>query len=111
MRSLQGDPITATIPVIVLSSLPQSNAEKLKQEGAIAYVEKSKLDIESGGENLVRLVNAALQTPKRKINRSAEVQSGRSLWECGIAVQVFWVVLVMAATFSVFLWFISGRRE
>jgi CheY-like chemotaxis protein len=64
LRSLKQDPTTVSIPVIVVSSLPQSNAEKLKDEGAIAYVEKSKLDLMTGGENLLRLVNAVLRKGK-----------------------------------------------
>jgi CheY-like chemotaxis protein len=61
LRSLKQDPTTTNVPVIVVSSLPQSNAEKLKDEGATAYIEKSKLDLMSGGENLLRLVNAVLR--------------------------------------------------
>src|ERR1035441_3180395 len=40
LRSLKQDPTTANIPVIVVSSLSQSNADKLKNEGATAYIEK-----------------------------------------------------------------------
>jgi len=61
LRALKQDSATAGIPVIVVSSLPQSNAERLQREGAIAYIEKSKLDLTTGGTNLVRLVNAALR--------------------------------------------------
>jgi CheY-like chemotaxis protein len=43
LRALKKDPVTASIPVIVLSSLAQSNEAKLMQEGAAAYFEKSKL--------------------------------------------------------------------
>jgi hypothetical protein len=50
--------------VIVVSSLPQSNADRLKEAGAMAYIEKSKLDLIRSGENLVRLVNAALRKSK-----------------------------------------------
>ncbi|MGA2360345.1 MAG: response regulator [Terriglobales bacterium] len=64
LRFLKHDPTTASIPVIVVSSLPQSNADKLKNEGAIAYIEKSELDLMTGGENLLRLVNAVLRTSK-----------------------------------------------
>jgi CheY-like chemotaxis protein len=64
LRSLKQDPTTANIPVIVVSSLSQSNADKLKNEGATAYIEKSKLDLMSGGENLLRLVNAVLRKGK-----------------------------------------------
>jgi len=68
LRALRQDPATASIPVIVMSSLPQSNADKLIQAGAAAYIEKSKLDLTHHSENLVRIVNAAL----RKIH-SAEI--------------------------------------
>jgi len=61
LRSLKQDSTTASIPVIIVSSLPQSNAERLKDEGAIAYIEKSKLDLTTGGKDIVRLVNAALR--------------------------------------------------
>jgi hypothetical protein len=52
--------------VIVLSSLSQSNSERLKQAGATVYVEKSKLDLEKNGEALIRLVNAALRGKRPK---------------------------------------------
>jgi len=67
LRALRQDPATAGIPVIVMSSLPQCNAEKVKEDGALAYVEKSKLDLSSGGGNLLRLVNAALRKVKRPV--------------------------------------------
>ncbi len=56
LRALQSDPATANTPVVVLSSLPQSNEQKLKGEGAVAYFEKSKLDLENDSEALIRLV-------------------------------------------------------
>src|SRR5579864_4979360 len=43
LRALKKDPVTASIPVIVLSGLAQKNEEKLMQEGAAAFFEKSKL--------------------------------------------------------------------
>jgi CheY-like chemotaxis protein len=61
LQALQQDPATACIPVIVLSGLSQKNADKLKQAGATAYIEKSKLDLAGGGGNLVRLVNTTLR--------------------------------------------------
>ncbi|MGA8154233.1 MAG: response regulator [Terriglobales bacterium] len=61
LRALRQDPVTARIPVIVVSSLPECNAKKLKEDGATAYVEKSKLCLTGGGEILVRVVNAALR--------------------------------------------------
>lgn len=62
LRALHEDPATAKIPVIVVSSLPQSNEEKLKQDGAVAYIAKSKLDLVNDSANFVRLLNAALRS-------------------------------------------------
>jgi CheY-like chemotaxis protein len=56
LRALQSDAVTAKTPVVVLSSLPQSNEQKLKGERAVAYFEKSKLDLENDSEALIRLV-------------------------------------------------------
>lgn len=67
LRSLKQDPTTASIPVIVVTGLSQSNADKLKKEGAIAYIEKSKLDLNTGGENLLRLVDAALRKSMQRL--------------------------------------------
>jgi len=64
LQALRQDPATTRIPVIVVSSFPQSNADRLKEAGAMAYIEKSKLDLIRSGENLVRLVNAALHRAK-----------------------------------------------
>lgn len=43
LRLLKSDAATARIPVLVLSSLPQSNEEKLRLEGAASYLVKSNL--------------------------------------------------------------------
>jgi|SRR5450631_181227 CheY-like chemotaxis protein len=67
LQVLRQDPATAHLPVIVLSGLSQNNAGKLKKAGATAYIEKSKLDLTSGGENLVRVVNAALREARPRV--------------------------------------------
>jgi len=51
LRALHKTPATALIPVMVLTSLPESNARKLLDEGAIAYFEKSKLTLEPGSRS------------------------------------------------------------
>ncbi len=43
LRALKADAATAHIPVLVLSSLPQSNECKLMLEGAANYLVKSRL--------------------------------------------------------------------
>jgi CheY-like chemotaxis protein len=61
IMTLKADPNTVQIPIIVLSSLPQSNEAKLKQAGAAAYLEKSKLAIDAGSTILVQAIESALQ--------------------------------------------------
>jgi len=43
LRRLKADPVTAKIPVIVLTSLSQRNEEKLVKDGAAGFVEKDQL--------------------------------------------------------------------
>lgn len=60
LRTLKQDTGTASIPVIVLSSLPQANESKLSDEGAAKYFEKSRLDIEHGCKEFTALVQNVL---------------------------------------------------
>lgn len=60
LRALKQNSATAKIPVIVLSSLAQSNASRLISEGAAAYFEKSKLGIENGSTELIRTIEKVL---------------------------------------------------
>ena len=50
LQALKLDPVTAGIPVIILSSLSQKNEAMLIKAGASAYFEKAKLleDVNSG---------------------------------------------------------------
>jgi CheY-like chemotaxis protein len=60
LRALKNDPLTSTIPVIVLSSLPQKNEQKLREEGATAYFEKSKLELDNNSESFLHIVKRML---------------------------------------------------
>lgn len=60
LRALKSDPVTARIPVVVLSSLSQKNEAKLKTDGATAYFQKSKLHLDRGSEALIQVVKEAL---------------------------------------------------
>ena len=64
LRALKQDSATSSIPVIVLSSLPQSNEQKLKAEGAALYLEKSKLEIGGGSARLIQGIEAVLRAPR-----------------------------------------------
>ncbi len=69
LRALRSNPVTAMIPIVVLSSLPQSNEQKLKEEGAVAYFEKSKLDLDDNSEALLQIVADTLERQSTSISR------------------------------------------
>lgn len=48
LRALRQNQNAATLPVLVLSGLPQCNENKLISEGATAYFQKSGLLVENG---------------------------------------------------------------
>jgi CheY-like chemotaxis protein len=60
LKALRSNVLTALIPVIVLSSLPQANELKLKKEGATAYFEKSQLGLGQNSESLINIVKKTL---------------------------------------------------
>lgn len=59
LRALKRDPMAARIPVIAVSSLPQSNESKLQEEGAVSYLQKSDLD--DSGALLQAIAHALLR--------------------------------------------------
>lgn len=61
LRALKRDPVASHIPVIALSGLPQSNEAQLRREGAVSYLEKSRLE-DSG--TLLQAVDYALILPR-----------------------------------------------
>ena len=64
LQALRKDAATATTRVIVLSSLSQANEAKLKQQGADAYFEKSRIGLDRGCEPLLGVIkNVLSQTP------------------------------------------------
>jgi CheY-like chemotaxis protein len=60
LRALRKNPVTASVPVVVLSSLPESNREKLLNEGATVYFEKNLFAEKRGPEAFVDEVRAVL---------------------------------------------------
>ena len=61
LQALKSNPATMTIPVIVLSSLSQKNEVKLKQAGAVEYLEKASLDLEKHPDRLATAVETVLR--------------------------------------------------
>jgi CheY-like chemotaxis protein len=71
LKRLKANPTTASIPVIVLTSLSQKNEDKLIEEGAAAYFEKGSLNLDKGAGALVSAVQqAARQFVNKKVARA-----------------------------------------
>jgi len=60
LHALKNNPKTSFIPVIILSSLPQKNEQRLRKEGAAAYFEKSKLELDNNSESFLHIVKRML---------------------------------------------------
>jgi CheY-like chemotaxis protein len=61
LRALKLHPVACHIPVIALSGLPQSNEQKLRREGAVSYLEKSRLE---DPDILLQAIDYALLLPR-----------------------------------------------
>jgi CheY-like chemotaxis protein len=64
LKALKGDPATAGIAVMVLTSLSQKNAQALAKDGAAGFFEKSDLMLGRGPSSLVAAVEGILKNPK-----------------------------------------------
>ena len=60
IKELRQNAQTATIPVVVLSSLSEKNGAKLLREGASAYFEKSRLEGKTYGDELLKITGKLL---------------------------------------------------
>lgn len=66
LRALKLDPITAQIPVVVLSGLSQKNESKLLLQGAAAYFEKTEKAFEKGMGGLVEVIEKVMGKSRQK---------------------------------------------
>jgi CheY-like chemotaxis protein len=53
LKALKQDPSTKLIPVVVMTGMSQKNAPRLQQDGALAFLEKSTLELDKGSEKLL----------------------------------------------------------
>jgi CheY-like chemotaxis protein len=61
LRTLKNTSATKDIPVVVVSSLSQANAEKLVAAGAEEYFEKSALALDKNSDSLASVVDRVLR--------------------------------------------------
>jgi CheY-like chemotaxis protein len=72
LKRLKKDPATASIPVVVLSSLSEKNRQKLIEAGAEEYIEKNTLMPSPGVNVLPKVLEAVLgriQRGRRTVTR------------------------------------------
>jgi len=74
LRSLRTTPQTSRVPIVVLSSLPQSNEPQLRKDGATAYLDKSTLGLHEHSEPLIQTVKRILDDQTEQ-NGDAESSS------------------------------------
>lgn len=79
LRTLRRDPRTAGTPIVVLSSLPQSNEHKLRMEGATVFRSKATLNLQNNAQGLVHILDEAFQ---RQAAENRQVCSDRVKAEC-----------------------------
>jgi DNA-binding response OmpR family regulator len=65
LRALRKNPETASMPILILSALPQCNENKLLNEGATAYFQKSRFVGKSEPHNFVDMVDRLLAKIKK----------------------------------------------
>jgi CheY-like chemotaxis protein len=74
---LKQDPVTKSIPVIILSGLSQKNETKLKRAGASAYFQKSLLNLDKEGSELLKAVQKVVaELPGAKDNSAKTALAG-----------------------------------
>jgi CheY-like chemotaxis protein len=77
LQTMKRDPATATIPVIVLSQLPQENEAELKRAGAAGYFTKSRLAQGAAGEvQLIDLIEKTLRQTRGLRVQMAAARAG-----------------------------------
>src|ERR1700683_5041952 len=73
LKALKKDPVTAEIPVVVLSGLSQANSDRLLSDGACAFLTKADLALDQGAEPLlVALRKIVKELPKASAAASSK---------------------------------------
>lgn len=64
LRILKNDPVTAAIPVMMLTSLSQKNEKQLVKDGANSFYEKTDSMLGKGPDSLFAAVDRILKQPR-----------------------------------------------
>jgi CheY-like chemotaxis protein len=73
LKALKKEPVTAAIPVVVLTGLSQANSDRLLSDGASAFLTKADLALDQGAEPLlVALRKIVKELPKASAAASSK---------------------------------------
>jgi CheY-like chemotaxis protein len=61
LKELKKNPVTKAIPVVVITGMAQKNEERLRQDGAAGFLEKSSLELDKGSERLLTAVREIVE--------------------------------------------------
>ena len=61
LKALKLDPATKSIPVVVMTGMSEKNAARLREDGAIAFLEKSALELDKGSAKLLTALEEILK--------------------------------------------------
>ena len=61
LKALKKDPATQSIPVVVMTGMSEKNAARLREDGAVAFLEKSALELDKGSAKLLTALQEILQ--------------------------------------------------
>jgi CheY-like chemotaxis protein len=70
LAALQKESLTKAIPVVVMTGMSQKNAERLRKDGALGFLEKSALELDKGSGKLLAAVREILQQVSSKRART-----------------------------------------
>jgi len=60
LAALQKDSLTKAIPVVVITGMSEKNADRLRKDGALGFLEKSTLELDKGSDKLLNAVQEIL---------------------------------------------------
>jgi two-component system phosphate regulon response regulator PhoB len=65
LKALKKEPATKAIPVVVLTGLSPTNADRLREDGALAFLTKTDLALDGGAKSLIAALKKILnEIPK-----------------------------------------------
>lgn len=72
LKALKKDPLTNGIAVVAFTGLSQKNSERLKKDGAIAFLDKADLGLEKGSENLLTALAEIVRNLGKEVPAGAQ---------------------------------------